>query len=110
MIYTSLMSESLPWYEPCGMQFLIIIVYSTPALIAVGIVNIILARFIKLSKTAKIFPFIIAVALVLPVLIDGSLGYEMQIIGAALSIIGAVGIIIITIRELIREKNTHDAK
>jgi hypothetical protein len=103
------MNENLPWYEPCGMQFLILVVYCLPAMIMIGIVNIILGKFIKILRVSKIFPIIIGLALALPVFIDGSLGYEMQVIGTVISIVGAVGIIIILIKQLINWRKTNDA-
>jgi hypothetical protein len=78
-------------------------------MIIIGITNIILGRFIKILKISKIFPFIIGPALALPVFIDDSLGYEMQIAGTVISIIGVVGIIIILIKQLINWRKIYDA-
>lgn len=81
-IYTSLMSKELPWYEPCGMQFLAILIISCPLLVLIGLVDLFLSRCIKLSRTLKLLPFCTAGILGLLVIIDGSLGFTMQIIGS----------------------------
>lgn len=52
MIYTSL-NKNLPWYEPCGMQFLVVLILYCPALIVVGIAQITLGKFVKMSKWTK---------------------------------------------------------
>ncbi len=98
MIYTSLFKQS-PWYEPCGMQFLAILIVSCPFLVMIGIGQIILGKFISISNAAKAFPFLACAGLGFPVLADGSLGTGMQIAGL---VIGG-GIIIIAIALV-----THD--
>ena len=87
MIYTSLMSEKLPWYEPCGMQFLVILVFSCPVYILIGIMLRILGKFITISKRVKMLPFLCCLGLGLPILIDGGLGLGMQITGTLIGLL-----------------------
>jgi hypothetical protein len=105
MIYTSLMSESLPWYEPCGMQFLAILVISCPAMILIGIGELILGRFVSLSRTSKTLPFCTAAVLGLLVFADGSLGFVMQIAGATTSIIAAIASVVLFVLDAIKWRN-----
>lgn len=88
-IYTSLMSERLPWYDPCGMQFLVILVLSWPAMFGVGIAYLVLARFMFIGKSTKILPFATGSAIGVLVLIDGSLGSGMQWAGALCCVLAA---------------------
>lgn len=101
-IYTSLMSKKLLWYEPCGMQFLAILVVSCPVMVMIGISYIVLGRFIRVGKPTKILPFATAVAIASLIFIDGSLGSGMQITGTAFCVIAAIASIIIGINDLIK--------
>jgi hypothetical protein len=89
-VYTSLMSQRLPWYEPCGMQFLVILVFSCPVMFGLGIAYLVLARFIPVGRSTKILPFATGVAIGALVLIDGSLGRGMQFVGAACCVLAAL--------------------
>ncbi|MGB2929476.1 MAG: hypothetical protein WBB70_11230 [Desulfobacterales bacterium] len=101
-IYTSLMSKKLPWYEPCGMQFLAILVISCPAMVMTGISYIVLGRFMRVGKPTKILPFATAVAIASLIFIDGSLGSGMQITGTAFCVMAAISSMIFGINDLIK--------
>jgi hypothetical protein len=102
------MSKKLPWYEPCGMQFLAILVISCPAMMMTGISYIVLGRFMRVGKQTKILPFATAVAIASLIFIDGSLGSGMQITGTAFCVIAAFSSIIFGINDLIRaSKSEH---
>jgi len=81
------MSAKLPWYEPCGMQFLVILVFSCPVYILIGIMLRILGKFITISKRVKMLPFLCCLGLGLPILIDGGLGLGMQIAGTLIGLL-----------------------
>ena len=96
MIYTSL-NKNLPWYEPCGMQFLAVLILSCPALIIIGCTQIVLAKALNTSIWTRILPFITCAGLALPILLEDGLGKTMQIIGTlfcAVSILGAVYLVV----------------
>jgi hypothetical protein len=109
MIYTSLLSEKLPWYEPCGMQFFAILILCCPTFIVIGIIEILFDKFLVTSKPLKFLPFICSLGMGLPILIDGTLGIEMQIIGASIGLFSVVSTIYFTIQnvKLISKKSTH---
>ena len=56
----------------------------------IGVAEVVLGRFMKLSKKTKALPFITAAILGLLALIDGSLGLAMQVIGSLTCIVSAV--------------------
>ena len=97
MIYTSLMSKRLPWYEPCGMQFLAILVLSCPALIGIGIGELILGKFISISKRLRFLPFLCCLGMGLPILVDGGLGIIMQMFGTTVGLTTAILVILFTV-------------
>jgi hypothetical protein len=78
MIYTSMMSDKLPWYESCGMQFLAILIISCPALIIIGFFELLLSRFMPISQKLKLLPFACSLGMGLLIFIDQSLGFIMQ--------------------------------
>jgi hypothetical protein len=96
------MSKKLPWYEPCGMQFLAILVISCPAMVMTGISYIVLGRFMRVGKPTKILPFATAVAIASLIFIDGSLGSGMQITGTAFCVMAAISSMIFGINDLIK--------
>ncbi len=100
MIYTSLF-KNMPWYEPCGMQFLVIFLISDPAFLIIGVALLILGRFYRISRSNRWFPFIAIAALSVPILIDGSLSPITLLIGTSLGTVLCFLIIISTIRNLI---------
>ncbi len=104
MIYTSLMSEKLPWYEPCGMQFLVILIISLPLFITIGVLEILLGKFMPISKTMKLLPFITGVGMALLVLVCGSLRFWMQITGTLIGLVSILVTIIYTIKDLTKIK------
>ncbi|MFC1497908.1 hypothetical protein ACFLS1_05480 [Verrucomicrobiota bacterium] len=107
-IYTSLMSKHLPWYEPCGMQFLVILVFSCPVMFGIGIAYIILGRFMPIGKPTKILPFVTGTAITSLVFIDDSLGLGMQVAGAACCVLAAISMICLAIKDLaFRKKIDH---
>ena len=103
------MSKKLPWYEPCGMQFLAILVVSCPAMVMTGISFVVLGRFMKIGNPTKILPFATAVAIASLIFIDGSLGSGMQITGTAFCVIAAFAAMIFGITDLIKEKKYKTA-
>ncbi len=52
MIYTSLWKK-MPWFEPCGMQFLHIIIFDAPVLLIIGIV---ISIFSKIDERQLFLP------------------------------------------------------
>ena len=106
-IYTSLMSPRLPWYEPCGMQFLAILVLSCPAMIGLGIGYFILARFMPMGRSIRILPFATSAALGALVFIDDSLGLGMQVAGTACCVLAALAAIDISIYDMVLKKKSE---
>ena len=82
IIYTSLLSEYIPWHDPCGMQFLAIVIISCPAMFITGIIYLVLSRYMQIRKTTILLPFITAAIIGSLLFIDGSLGLIMQLVGA----------------------------
>jgi hypothetical protein len=108
MIYTSLMSDKLPWYEPCGEQFLAILILSCPIFIIFGIIELLLGRFINIYKRLKYLPFICCFGMGLPILIDGSLWLGVQIVGTIfglITVIAAIYLTTINVIELFKVSN-----
>jgi len=99
-IYTSLMTERLPWYDSCGMQFLVILVLSCPVMVGIGVGYIVLGRFMPIGRPIKILPFAAAGSIGALIFINGSLGLGMQITGTAFCVLAAVGAIALAIRDL----------
>jgi len=98
-IFTSLMSKQLPWYEPCGMQFMAILIISCPALFVLGIAYTIFGDSISAGKLAKGLPYLTLIIIGSLVLIDGSLGSLMQIAGATTCVIASGLAIFLGIRD-----------
>ena len=101
-IYTSLMSEKLSWYEPCGMQFLAVVFILCPTFLIIGILQLILGRFMAISKWSKLSPFICLGGMGLPIFLDGSLGLAMQITGILAGIVAITMTIIFVTIDLLR--------
>jgi hypothetical protein len=95
MIYSSLF-KGLPWYEPSGMQFLIVLAISDPVFLITGVVLLILRKTLVLSKWNVGLPFLAAVGLSLPILVDGSLSRGMQISGIVIGIVLVVAVLVTT--------------
>lgn len=96
-IYTSLF-RFVPWYEPCGQQFLIIFIYVTIILL-LGILQFFLSKFLEISKILKLLPFISIIALSAPILIDGSLSLAMRITGIVICLLLICSVIIFFIND-----------
>ena len=81
-IFTSLIRE-VPWYEPCGMQFLGVIFVACPGMIMVGVGYLILAKFADIGKYTMIMPFL--TMLILGVTANGSGRFDawLNTLGAA---------------------------
>jgi hypothetical protein len=102
IIYTSLMSDKLPWYDPCGMQFIIILALVCPVLIFVGVFQLLFGKILKTSLVTRILPFVSCLALAIPIFADGGLGYLMQVTGVLITIITIVVIGYFSIPDLKR--------
>lgn len=100
-LYTSSF-EKLPWYEPCGMQFLLIFLLSDPVFLAIGIALLILSRYYHISKLNKWLPFIAIAGLSLPLFGPLNRG---ELIGLPINIILCLLVVITTIANLINKKN-----
>ena len=87
----------MPWYEPCGMQFLAIVILSCPAFIGIGIGELILGKFMNISKRLKILPFLCCLGMGLPIFIDGGLGIVMQILGTTVGLLTLILTILFTV-------------
>lgn len=107
MIYTSLMSEKLPWYEPCGMQFLAILIFSCPIFLIIGIIQLIFGKFIAISKWVKLSPFIGCAGMGLPIFIDDGLGIIMQIFGTLIGIVTISITITFVVFDLLKMKRIN---
>lgn len=105
VVYTSLFEWS-PWYEPCGLQFLVIPFFVSPALFVAGTALVILGRFLRISVLNQVLPF--GAALLLFVLIFNLTAGSM-ITGAGLSVAFAVITIMTTITSLLPGKKAATA-
>jgi hypothetical protein len=83
MVYTSLF-KGVPWYEPCGTQFLGILFLSAPAFLILGISLFVLGKFIHIPFISKCLPLIAMAGLSLPITIDGSLSRITLLIGTVI--------------------------
>jgi hypothetical protein len=99
MIYTSL-CKSLPWYDPCGTQFLAIIIISAPVLLIIGIILVFLDKKYTLQKINLILPFYALAGICLPILIDGSLSKITLSIGTILCISSIILTIVVFINHI----------
>ncbi len=102
-IYTSLLSKRLPWYEPCGLQFLAILTVSCPVMYGIGMAYLVLGRFVPINRATKILPF--ATATVIGLLAFGPLSFAMQIAGATCCALAAVVAIICAVTDRARSKS-----
>lgn len=109
MIYTSL-HKGLPWYDGCGMQFLIILILLVPVLLGVGFGFIMLNRIYSISGFNKRLPFYCLVGILLPILIDGSLSIIMTTTGTFLSIIFILMTIYTSISHIKKESLTGEKR
>ncbi|GEM_PF-3587946 len=99
IIYTSLF-KIMPWYEPCGMQFLAIFMVFDPAFLIIGISLFVLGRFFHISTLNKWLPFMAIGGLSLPI-IPGGLTIIPILIGTSIGIVLCVLTIVTTIRSLV---------
>lgn len=97
LIYTSLMSDKLPWYEPCGEQFLVILYICCPIFLILGVIQLIMikGKSMNISNTLKCLPFLACIYMALPVLLDLRLG-QMEILGTGVSIVILIFTILFT--------------
>jgi hypothetical protein len=102
MIYTSLMDDRLPWHEPCGMQFVLVLFVSCPAMFAIGAAYWAMGRHMQILKATVILPFATSGALGLLLFIDESLGTGMQIAGTIFCILAAVASVGLAIVDLFK--------
>ncbi|WP_404660408.1 hypothetical protein [Haloimpatiens myeolchijeotgali] len=96
MIYTSL-NKNFPWYEPCGIQFLSIILISAPILLITGIVLMILNKKNILPKVSSLVSFYALAGITLPIIIDGSLSKITIFTGTILCIVFIVLTVLVSI-------------
>ena len=101
MIFTSLMSEKLPWYEPCGMQFLIIYFFVL-LFFVIGGFEVAIGEFIPISKTIKLLPFITGIIMAIIITTGDSLKLWMQISGTSIGLLSAIVAIVFTVKDLIK--------
>ncbi len=102
MIYTSLF-KGIPWYEPCGMQFLAILILSDPVFLILGIALFILGKFIPISLINKSLPLMAIAGLSLPILIGGGLSKTTLLIGTTIGMIILVLTIVSTVKDFISQ-------
>ena len=99
-IYTSTFKGS-PWYEPCGMQFLCILIFSDPAFLAVGVALLILSKYYRISRFNKLLPFIAIIGLSVPLF--GPLNKGI-VIGLPINVGLCVLVIVATAMNLIQNR------
>jgi len=104
MIYSSLF-KGLPWYEPSGMQFLVVLAVSVPVFLITGIVLVILRKTLVVSKWNVSLPFLAAVGLSLPIFIDDSLSRGMQISGIVIGIALGIAVLVTTAKRVMDFKS-----
>ena len=105
-MYTSFASPRHPFYDHdhTGMALLVTPFLVSPALVAVGIGQLVLARFITVSRTALVSPFVGAVCLALPAFpLTNWYLRERLILGTGVG----VAMLIVTIR--VRSRHVLDA-
>ena len=95
------MSEKLLWYEPSGMQFLIIYFFVL-LFFVIGEFDVAIGEFIPISKTIKLLPFITGIIMAIIVTIGGSLKLWMQISGTSIGLLSAIVAIVFTVKDLIK--------
>ncbi|MCY6485756.1 hypothetical protein OW763_15635 [Clostridium aestuarii] len=105
MIYTSL-NKSLPWYDGCGMQFLVILIISVPLLLVIGVGLKILSKKYNIRRLNIKIPFLASISIAAPILLDGSLNRVLIAIGGCMCTV----FIIITIYLVIVHFKSIDNK
>lgn len=103
MIYTSL-NKNMPWYDSCGMQFLVIIILS-PLLAIIGASLLALNKKLHFNKPNARFHFIAMFCTVVPLIVDGSLSTPTLIIGGSFCVISIILIIYSVITNLKNKTN-----
>lgn len=99
-IYTSLMGDNP---ERCGMQFMALLIFGFPFLIVIGLLQLVVGRFLPISHLIRALPFFAAVILQIPAIFDPSLkNTGLQITGAAMSAATAVLVIVLVVRDLMK--------
>ncbi|MFC1483150.1 hypothetical protein ACFL56_02705 [Candidatus Margulisiibacteriota bacterium] len=103
-IYTSQLSNKLPWYEPCGMQFALIIVFMLPMFILIGIGQFITSKFIPILNIHTYLPFFSGLIFTIPTLIS-AFGYIECIIVSIIGFIVMILTIVFSVLDIIKLKN-----
>jgi hypothetical protein len=67
------------------MQFLVILIIIAPTIFILGFLQLIFAKNMFLNNFSKSLPFIIAIGLILPIIIDGSLSLYMRVSGIVMN-------------------------
>lgn len=105
MIYTSQMSNKLPWYEPDGIIFMAIPLLSCPVFIVLGIIEFILSEFININKILKFLPFMCSLGMGLPVLIERDSLIGIGTITGLITVISTIFFTTINVKELLKGSN-----
>lgn len=99
-IYTSMMGDNP---ERCGMQFMLLLVFNFPFLVVIGLLQLVVGRFLPISHLIRALPFFAAVILQIPAILDTSLkNTGLQITGAAMSAATGGLILVLVTRDLLK--------
>ena len=105
-IFTSLMENvQLPFltmHESSWMQFLWVF-YIAAAMFVINLFYLLLWKFMKVSRCTKLLPIITLIILCWDLIIDDSLGMEMQYVWSAVSALAIVLSVVFTGKDLLRK-------
>lgn len=104
MVFTSLLSPSLPWYEPCGLQFLGIILFFSPAMIFIGVAFLVLSQVMPINRITWILP--LASAFIIWLLACCMFHLEGQMTGALYCVFASLASIACFVADMAR-KDVH---
>lgn len=99
LIYTSQYSIS-PIYENSGIQFLIIPIICSPALILLGLILFLLKSKLKISNKILYFPFYSSLGIFIPLIIDGGLHKPTIFIGTLICLLFLIQSLLILFKYL----------
>lgn len=101
-IFTSLLSPDLPWYEPDGMQFMIVLLIILPLMIGAGFLLRVVGESIPINRRMKKIPFVVSIGLFALIIFDGSLSLFMQITGAIICIFAVIATVAFFVIDIIQ--------
>lgn len=78
-IYTSLI-PGLPWFDPCGMQFIVLWFLHFRAFLFIGVISIFFGRFFGMSLLPRFLPFMTGVG-ILVIFPDQTLPFYLLALG-----------------------------